>query len=530
MDMLHFQALPAAYAALLVVSYYIAISIYRLLFHPLRKYPGPLAAKIFGAYGAYYALRTNLHRKTLQDHENYGPVVRHGPNKLVFNSVNALRDIYQNEQVTKSRVYLVSRRAPGANGLFNAIDPSIHRKKRKLLGPIVNDRAVRAFEPLMADQIDIFLLQLLRSYQKDPSMPINMTDRFSHLAMDIMGYFVFEYPLNLQSEPSHRFMTDSTSNFFLNIALQLPCLSNIRKSNFRYLRVLLRGGNYRRTLKKMIRSRLAQGRHVKQDLLFMTDTMRVSEDDDTFIEEIGSEATFFLSAGSDTMSTCLSALFFYLSRNHECYQRLAKEIRSAFTSGDEIRSGPQLSNCRYLRACLDEALRMSPPVPGTLWREQIFESTNTTKPLIIDGHLIPPGTQIGVNTYAIHHNKEYFPEPFTFKPDRFLSDNIGPAKGVNDGFAPFSLGSRGCIGKTMAYTEASLVVAKTLWYFDFERAQGEAGNIGESKSWDFAHMKERASEYHIGDIFGAAHDGPCLKFRPREGYINELTQRLSGGN
>ncbi|KAI1737805.1 hypothetical protein F4680DRAFT_427939 [Xylaria scruposa] len=70
---------------------------------------------------------------------------------------------------------------------------------------------------------------------------------------------------------------------------------------------------------------------------------------------------------------------------------------AVFQSGGEVSS-------RYLRACIDESLRMSPPIPGTLWREQAADDTDS-RPLVINGHVIPKGTYVGVNTYAIHHNE-----------------------------------------------------------------------------------------------------------------------------
>ncbi len=162
----------------------------------------------------------------------------------------------------------------------------------------------------------------------------------------------------------------------------------------------------------------------------------------------------------------MCATFFYLSRNQECYKKLAAEVRSIFESGQDIQGGPRLVGCRYLRACINEALRMSPPVSGTLWREQNLQE-NTKGPLVVDGHFIPPGTQIGVNMYNIHHSSDYFSEPFTYKQDRWLDDTMPEdrKKLMQDAFSPFSVGSRSCAGKAMAYLEASLVVAKTLWYY-----------------------------------------------------------------
>lgn len=48
-------------------------------------------------------------------------------------------------------------------------------------------------------------------------------------------------------------------------------------------------------------------------------------------------------------------------------------------------------------------MRMSPPIPGTLWR-QLSPDHNGDTQLKVDGHVIPQGTYVGVNTYALHHN------------------------------------------------------------------------------------------------------------------------------
>jgi hypothetical protein len=64
--------------------------IYRVYFHPLAKYPGPFFAKITNFYGAYYNGRGELHIQTEKQFKKYGPIVRQGPNKLIFQSEKAL--------------------------------------------------------------------------------------------------------------------------------------------------------------------------------------------------------------------------------------------------------------------------------------------------------------------------------------------------------------------------------------------------------------------------------------------------------
>lgn len=218
----------------------------------------------------------------------------------------------------------------------------------------------------------------------------------------------------------------------------------------------------------------------------------------------------------------MCTVFYYLSRNPSAYAQLASEIRTTFSSGSEIRHGQKLTSCKYLRAVLDESMRISPPTPGVMWREQ---DPLSSEPLVVDGHVIPPGTLVGVGTYSLMHNPEYFPEPFAFRPERWLEDEAPEEKEaratMRRAFIPFILGDRGCAGKAVAYLEMSLTVAKTIWYFDFEKAPGDVGELGSGRK-GAARGRDRPDEYQLYDRFMAEHEGPNLIFRPRENYWEEL--------
>ncbi|KAI0180669.1 cytochrome P450 [Hypoxylon sp. FL1284] len=124
------------------------------------------------------------------------------------------------------------------------------------------------------------------------------------------------------------------------------------------------------------------------------------------------------------------------------------------------------------------------------------------------------------------HNETYFPEPFKYKPERWLDDeehtteNSEGEQGksiMRAAFAPFAFGDTGCLGKAMAYHEISLVVAKTLWYFDFRRASGEADKLGGGQPGR-TDGREKPGEFQLYDLAVADHDGPNLIFEPRGGF------------
>ncbi|KAK3329251.1 cytochrome P450 [Apodospora peruviana] len=288
---------------------------------------------------------------------------------------------------------------------------------------------------------------------------------------------------------------------------------------------------YRRVLQAMIRSRMARPKDDKQDLYAAAAGEEVVTSGEKALRgtELWSEATFLMAAGASTISSLLAAAFFYLSCNPEVYKRLATEIRTTFSSGLDIRSGPQLGGCRYLRAVIDETLRISPASIGTLWRQQ--DPSFKHEPFVVDGHAIPPGVAVGISPYSLLHNEAYFPEPFTFRPERFLE--LDKTEGTVEerearattrhAFAPFALGDRNCAGRALAYMEASLTLAKTIWYFDFQRAAGEAGQVGGGKK-GAEDGRDRPDEFQLYDNIAADHDGPNLVFAARREHWRDLLE------
>ena len=203
----------------------------------------------------------------------------------------------------------------------------------------------------------------------------------------------------------------------------------------------------------------------------------------------------------------MSGVLFYLSRNSAVYANLAAKIRSVFSSSSEISSGPKLNSCKYLRAVIEETLRISPPALTPGWREQDPKSIAAGETFVVDGHIIPPGTQVAITPYSLQRNASYFPNPGTFDPDRWVPID-GESTALRDArvemhncFAPFQLGEFACAGKPMAWREMSLVVAKVMLYFDFEAV-------------DYDRLKD-GEEFQLQDGIVAEHDGPNLCFKPR---------------
>lgn len=225
--------------------------------------------------------------------------------------------------------------------------------------------------------------------------------------------------------------------------------------------------------------------------------------------ELWGESNLLIIAGSDTTSTALASAFFYLVHNPTALQKLGHEINSAFNDLEDIQAGPALSSCSYLRAVIEESMRLSPPVGGILPREVLAGGIE------IDGLSLPEGTVVGTPHYAIHHNPAYYPSPFSFAPERWIpnsslevtKESVALAQSA---FCPFSIGSRGCIGKSVAYNELLTSLARVVYMYDMRAAEGMTtgeGNLG--LEWG----RQRKGEYQLRDSFTSMKDGPYVQFR-----------------
>jgi cytochrome P450 len=188
--------------------------------------------------------------------------------------------------------------------------------------------------------------------------------------------------------------------------------------------------------------------------------------------------TCCLSSGSDTTATALSSTIFYLARNPEAYTRVVNEVRRFFKNASDVCLGQTLNSCVYLRACVNESMRLSPPIGSALWREL------TDGGCSIGGIHLRAGVEVGTCIYSIHHRSDYYPDQFAYKPDRWV---VSEATGVSrkdvdlalSAYTPFSLEPRSCLGKSLAVSELMLTIAVILCAFDFRTPEGAVGRLGE---------------------------------------------------
>ena len=217
----------------------LSICIYRVKFHPLSKYPGPLLAKITNARGAYYGLIGDHHLDVTECHRRYGKFVRYAPNRLLIDSTQGLRDTYgYGKPLRKAQSY--TPMVQGADGFSTptCIDKKMHRSMRDNLSRGLANDKVLALESKIHEKIDKFIA-LLVSQSEDCSQhgcwsePRNVNGYVKWLTYDVIAELGFGHQLGLLDDPDRRYLVNlfEWCTFRIGFYEQWPGLAKLGLEN-----------------------------------------------------------------------------------------------------------------------------------------------------------------------------------------------------------------------------------------------------------------------------------------------------------
>lgn len=259
----------------------------------------------------------------------------------------------------------------------------------------------------------------------------------------------------------------------------------------------------------------------RQDMFHFLCTARNPETDERAFtkENLNTEANLLIVAGSDTTANALCAVLFYIVHYPRAYRKLVKEIRETFASPADIVQGPALlAKCKYLRACIDETLRLAPGGPSEL--ERMVLPGGAT----IAGEFFPQDVVVGVPHWALGRNEEYFGNDVNaFRPERWIPEEYRETypdlkqaeeevSRLKRGVHPFGKGVGDCLGQKIAILQLSMALARTLWRMDVRVAPGE--HLGEGKP-ELGWGRRDRNTYLLRDAYISLREGPILQLRKR---------------
>lgn len=319
-----------------------------------------------------------MHHKVLELHETYGSIVRLGPSEVSFIDAAAWKDIYslkrcrQIERCPKSFPALTPN---GARFDLLTYSPSNHAKYRKILNPSFSEKSTKEYEPTIHQNTDHMISKLSKNVYKGDSRT-NITKWLQWLSFDMIGDVVWGEPFDCvaegRSHPCLALSMDLVS--FSSFIVFVTWWTSLK--NF-----LIKSSGVEAMFVNMVRSKCKQSLNSKSERASIFSNL-TKEGSPLNESELDGNLSAIVIAGSETTGFAVTATSFYLAKNPECFQKVAAEIRSAFASQDDI-NDDTLKKLPYLRATIEEALRLTPAEPIGLARRVVTEGID------IAGHYIP---------------------------------------------------------------------------------------------------------------------------------------------
>ncbi|KAH8813447.1 cytochrome P450 [Flagelloscypha sp. PMI_526] len=439
--------------------------------HPLAAYPGPFLASLTNLWMAYKVSGGKRHIVLRALHERYGTHVRIGPNTLSIADADVVTTLLHDPKVPRSSAYravepdhipgniLSSRSIRYPNHL------KVHAEQRERWSKGFTAAALEEFNaPLTARLIQ--LLEKLRGFAKTHS-EVDLDEWFKIFVWDFMGDLVFGGGFSMMEdggdENGYRSILEQalvaqTPILYMawinNILPHLAALGLIKDSQSKILQFaescMIKRGRQPLAFRDLVYF------FAKEDEQEHLRPTRGAIINDAFIGIVG---------GSDTTVLTISALFFLLLSHPEKLEELKKEIDTL--DEGELSNFSRLAQLPYLNACIDETLRLFPPLPCYMSRAPPSGSGK-----VVAGRFVPDGTTVIIPTILLGRDPRYFyPEPTSFWPERWLTtERTANPEIVHNiqAFVPFSAGVTLCLGKQLAYRELRLTTTNLIRNFNMK--------------------------------------------------------------
>ncbi|OGE48035.1 hypothetical protein PENARI_c033G04918 [Penicillium arizonense] len=408
---------------------------------------------------------TNADHSLAADITEGSPVVRVGPDHVHIKDIDAYeKSVPTNGTVPRSFLTFTRVFRNGTNfekdhvfytcadndgSIFSLSNRDEHRARRKALSPRFSKKAAEADAPAILNQIRLLEGFIIQHSSLEKSC--NVSDLFRVFGINIVAKTLLGDCHDLvqyeEAKPELLETVDGLSVMLpiLRFFPYMGTISNIMPSFIAEQLTPAGVLSFKKTcedytqsmMDKPIRSDVESSRSSVMEILMahsLETTGKLPK-----LNYLTAEAFTFIDAGVDTTGRTLAAAVYYVLRTPSVEKKLQEELDSLSLWGSEntediVRNVGKLP---YLNAVIKEAHRIWPSLPGPLPRVVPSEG------LQVGSYFIPQGTIVSATHHSMHFDEDIFPEPKTFKPERWLRDD---STELNRYLTPYSRGSRACIG------------------------------------------------------------------------------------
>ncbi|HST55190.1 MAG TPA: cytochrome P450 [Solirubrobacteraceae bacterium] len=306
-----------------------------------------------------------------------------------------------------------------------------HLQRRKLMLPAFHGERMRSYESVVREVAE----RELDSWSQSEAFALH--PRMQAITLEVILRAVFGVSDSLRSqrlrESLPRLLGETSS-----AGLQLRVLLSSRVGRGDPLASLR---ELTREIDELLLAEIAERRadptvEEREDILSQLVQARFEDGSGMSDRELRDQLVTLLLAGHETTATALAWTFDLLLRHPHALARLTAEV----DAGEQD---------TYMRAVVSESLRLRPVVP--------LAGRRLARDLDVDGLSLPAGTDVTPAIWLTHTRADLYPEPFAFRPERFLE-----RAPVTYGWIPFGGGVRRCLGAAFAEFEMRVVLETVL--------------------------------------------------------------------
>jgi cytochrome P450 family 135 len=316
-----------------------------------------------------------------------------------------------------------------------------HLARRRLMLPSFHGARMRAYESTVREVV-------ARDVESWPERePFAMHPRMQHVTLEVILRAVFGI-----DDPERRTrLADRLGRLLAETASTGLQFAMLLSRRFGAPDPLTRLQALRREIDTLLDLEIAERRaDPREDILSMLVAARFEGGEPMDDAEVRDQLMTLLLAGHETTATGLAWTFDLLVRHPAVLERLIAEV----DAGEQA----------YARAVVSESLRLRPVVP--------LAGRRLASPLRVDGHVLPTGTDVTPAIWLAHTRADRYPEPFAFRPERFL-DGV-PSTSA---WVPFGGGVHRCLGAAFAEMEMRIALAEILRHRTLRTVSGNAERV-----------------------------------------------------
>ena len=198
-----------------------------------------------------------------------------------------------------------------------------------------------------------------------------------------------------------------------------------------------------RTYAVIKKRRSEAGVDERRDILSLLLRAHTEEGELLTDRELRDELLTLVLAGHETTANSLAWTWERLIRTPAAYERLRDAVRSGSQADEQI------------EAVITEGMRSRPVIP--------IIGRRVTGPWRLGRYAVPAGTPVAMSILLLHHREDLYPQPFAFRPERWLDRKPGTYEWI-----PFGGGIRRCLGAALAMAEQRVVLEAMTRRLDLE--------------------------------------------------------------